>query len=124
LITFFAISRAFTLSPELYAGCPQQDCIKGTVTLHPAFSKSFAVAKPTEGLVRSTKQVANKPMDKELETFFDINRQWAQHTPKARRESSGSNKFLYSYKIGFFGISMKYLPGCFICPATIPALKP
>ena len=75
LITFFAIARAATLSPELYAGCPQQDCAMGTETLQPAFCKSLAVAKPTEGLVKSTRHVANRPTDGGLVKNFVINKQ-------------------------------------------------
>src|SRR6202035_1820432 len=54
------MSRVVARSPELKAGWPQQLC-GGTSTLQPASSRSFAAAKPTEGRIRSTRQVTNSP---------------------------------------------------------------
>src|SRR5688572_10359283 len=55
-----ARSRAVPRSPELYAGCPQQVCT-GTSTVQPASSRSFTAAKPTDGRIRSTRQVTKSP---------------------------------------------------------------
>src|SRR5216684_1245564 len=59
-ITCAAMSRVVARSPELKAGWPQQLC-SGTSTVQPASSRSFAAAKPTEGRIRSTRQVTNSP---------------------------------------------------------------
>src|SRR6476661_2316953 len=48
-------------SPELKAGWPQHVWFSGTSTLQPASSRSFTVAKPTEGRNRSTRQVTKRP---------------------------------------------------------------
>src|ERR1700686_4404150 len=55
-----AMSRLVARSPELKAGWPQQLC-GGTCTVQPASSRSFAAAKPTDGRIRSTRQVTNSP---------------------------------------------------------------
>src|SRR5579871_1969952 len=60
VITWAAISCAVGRSPALKAGWPQQLC-GGTSTTQPASSSSFAAAKPTEGRIRSTRQVTNSP---------------------------------------------------------------
>src|SRR5258706_13960051 len=54
------MARALRRSPELKAGCPQQDW-GGTATVQPASSKSFTAAKPTDGRIRSTRQVTKRP---------------------------------------------------------------
>src|ERR1700680_2565550 len=55
-----AMSRLVARSPELKAGWPQQLC-GGTCTLQPASSRSFTAARPTDGRIRSTRQVTNSP---------------------------------------------------------------
>src|ERR1700686_2626545 len=59
-IACLAMSRLVARSPELKAGWPQQLC-GGTCTLQPASSRSFTAAKPTDGRIRSTRQVTNSP---------------------------------------------------------------
>src|ERR1700685_3672791 len=54
-----ARSRVVARSPELYAGCPQQVCARGTSTWQPACSSNRIAAKPTVGRCRSTRQVTN-----------------------------------------------------------------
>src|SRR3972149_2293123 len=59
-ITCSAMARALARSPELNAGCPQQAC-RGTTTVQPASSSSLTAAKPTEGRMKSTRQVTSSP---------------------------------------------------------------
>src|SRR5882762_322551 len=54
------MARAVRRSPELKAGWPQQDC-NGTATVQPASSRSLTAANPTEGRIRSTRQVTKSP---------------------------------------------------------------
>src|ERR1043166_2515145 len=54
------MARALRRSPELNAGWPQQ-VWRGTSTVQPASSRSFAAANPIEGRIRSTRQVTNRP---------------------------------------------------------------
>src|SRR5262249_27479408 len=54
------MARAFARSPELNAGWPQQ-VWRGTSTVQPASSSSLTAAKPTDGRIRSTRQVTNSP---------------------------------------------------------------
>src|SRR5712672_2706162 len=54
------MARALRRSPELKAGCPQQDW-GGTATVQPASSRSLTAAKPTDGRIRSTRQVTKRP---------------------------------------------------------------
>src|SRR5262249_37563747 len=60
-MTRAAIARASARSPELYPGCPQQVCTRGTSTVQPASSSSLTAANPTVGRNRSTRQVTNRP---------------------------------------------------------------
>src|SRR3954470_15772139 len=59
-MTCSAMARALRRSPELKAGCPQQDW-RGTATVQPASSRSLTAAKPTDGRIRSTRQVTKRP---------------------------------------------------------------
>src|ERR1041385_7996443 len=52
------MARAVRRSPELKAGWPQHACV-GTATVQPASSRSLTAAKPTDGRIRSTRQVTN-----------------------------------------------------------------
>src|SRR5215467_3586372 len=54
------MARAVARSPELKAGCPQQ-AWRGTSTVQPASSSSFAAAKPIDGRIMSTRQVTKRP---------------------------------------------------------------
>src|SRR6185312_12376861 len=54
------MARVVARSPELKAGWPQQDW-RGTSTIQPASSSSFAAAKPTDGRIMSTRQVTKRP---------------------------------------------------------------
>ena len=59
--TLAASALASARSPELYAGCPQQVCPGGTNTSAPPASSSLIAAKPTDGRIRSTRQVTKRP---------------------------------------------------------------
>src|SRR6185503_3010248 len=54
------MARVVARSPELNAGWPQQLCV-GTSTVQPASSSSLTAAKPTDGRIRSTRQVTKRP---------------------------------------------------------------
>src|SRR5947207_2349407 len=60
-MTLRASSSADARSPELYAGCPQHVWLAGTMTSHPAASRSLIVANPMRGRIRSTRQVTKRP---------------------------------------------------------------
>src|SRR5216684_6219014 len=59
-MTCRAMSCVVERSPELNAGWPQQ-LWRGTSTMQPASSRSFAAANPTDGRIKSTRQVTNSP---------------------------------------------------------------
>src|SRR5437868_6483741 len=59
------MARVVARSPELNAGWPQQVCV-GTSTVQPASSRSLTDAKPTDGRIRSTRQVTNRPTRRPL----------------------------------------------------------
>src|ERR1700722_14100215 len=77
-------------SPELYAGCPQQGCNRGTSTSQPASAISLMAAKPIVGRNKSTRQVTNNPTLGRRTSCWDIGNLAASHpasiAPPARKQ--------------------------------------